>query len=47
MNDDDEDDFYSLYSYIPDEQSKETQQMSLGNNIKQMNNEEFCNKYFI
>jgi len=47
MNDDDEDDFYSLYSYTPDEQSNETQQMSLGNNIRQMNIEEFCNKYFI
>lgn len=47
MNDDDEDDFYSLYSYIPDEQSKETQLMSLGNNIKQINIQEFCDKYFV
>jgi len=47
MNDDDDDEFYSLYSYTPDEQSNETQQMSLGNNIEQMNIEEFCNKYFI
>jgi hypothetical protein len=47
MNDDDEDDFYSLYSYIPDEQTRETQQMSLGNNIEQMNIEDFCNKYFL
>ena len=47
MNDDDEDDFYSLYSYIPDEQSKETQLMSLGNNIEQINIQEFCDKYFV
>ena len=45
MNDDDEDDFYKLYSYTPDEQSRETQQMSLGNNIIQINIQEFCDKY--
>lgn len=47
MNDDDEDDFYSLYSYIPDEQTIETQEMSLGNNVKPIPIEEFCSKYFI
>jgi hypothetical protein len=47
MSDDDEDEFYGLYSYIPDEQTIETQEMSLGNNVKPIPIEEFCSKYFI
>jgi len=45
MNDDDEDDFYSLYSYIPDEQTLETQEKCLGGDVIQLTLDEFCKKY--
>lgn len=45
MNDDDEDEFYSLYSYTPDEQSLEMQNQILGNDIQQFTIDDFCNRY--
>ena len=45
MNDDNEDEFYSLYSYTPDEQSLEMQNQILGNDIAQFTIEDFCDKY--
>jgi hypothetical protein len=47
MNDDNEDEFYSLYSYTPDEQSLEMQNQILGNDIAQFTIEDFCDKYIM